>query len=263
MSKDDDHKYGSLVIPTYEEATSSRPHSSQSHREESGPLQDAERQGLLGRSAEEARDSQRRHGSYRQPTVESARTSYDSDLTMPEVSSDEEEEEALRHDMEQMEVVDSEAERRAQQRARIRLRFSKGLASITDKFSSIHLPTLPVSFPSFAFLTSRLPTVSERLKPSWPIILRLIALSVIASLVYGVFVIRVFSPKRVNLGKQYVPETFRAFVQSQVDPERIEGYLREITADDHVAGTKGSFFLAQWIRQHFEAAKLDNVWTEE
>ncbi|KAI9726169.1 MAG: hypothetical protein M1828_001842 [Chrysothrix sp. TS-e1954] len=263
MPKEDDLKYDSLLIPSYEEATSSRPSSSLSHQG-TGEAQDAERQGLLGRNTVEGQGSQRRNGNYHTPTVESARSSYDSALTDLELSNEGAEDAALRRDMEEMEVDDPAAERRAQQRGRLRERFSKSLASLSGTFSSMNLPTLPVSIPSLSFLTSRLPAVSDRYKPSWPIIARLVAIAFIAAVVYGVFFIRILSPtKGVNLGKQYIPESFRTFVQSNVDPNLIEHNLRQITADDHVAGTKGDFFLAEWVKERFEAARLDAVWNED
>ena len=258
MPKDENTKYDSLLIPSYEEAISSRPSSSQSVHQE----REDENQGLLGRVTSEGRGLQRQNGNYRAATAESARSSYDSALTDLELSEDEDEDVALRRDMEEMEVDDPAPERRAQQRAKLRQRFSKGLASISDTFSALNLRSIP-PLPSFRFVTSRIPSISDRYRPSWPIIARLIAITLIAALVYGVFFVRIFRPKGVNLGKQYVPESFRTFVQSHVDPGRIESYLRQITADDHVAGTKGDFFLAEWVKEHFEAAQLDAVWNEE
>lgn len=47
-----------------------------------------------------------------------------------------------------------------------------------------------------------------------------------------------------------------------VDPEVIQNYLREISYDDHVAGTKGDFFLAEWIEKLFHEANLDGVFVD-
>lgn len=267
MSKhDEEPKYDSLPIPTYEEATSSRPSSSLSQQGQDQNGYDVERQRLLSRRASAsatARHSQRVRGAYQAPTVESDRSSVDSDITDPEISDDDEAEAAeLRRDMEQMEVVDPDAERRAQQRAQMRQRFTKRIATLTSRFSSFHLPRIP--FPSFGSLFSRMPNFAQdpRLKPSWPIIARLIGLTLIAGLVYALFVIRVFNPG-ANFGQAYMPEPIRQFVLGSVDPSRIELYLREISSVDHVAGTKGDYFLAKYVEDHMNMAKLDSVWNDE
>ena len=74
---DDPHKYASLPIPSYEEAISLRPSSSQNHRGPGEISDDAERQGLLGQNA-----------GYQPPIADSPRSSEDSDLRLPEVNGD-------------------------------------------------------------------------------------------------------------------------------------------------------------------------------
>ncbi|KAG9888513.1 hypothetical protein KCU98_g16756, partial [Aureobasidium melanogenum] len=80
MSGQDPYKkYAHLPIPSYEEATSSRPSSSSNVNETSD---ETERQGLLGRQPSQSA----RNGAYRAPTAESPRPSEDSDLYLPEVN---------------------------------------------------------------------------------------------------------------------------------------------------------------------------------
>jgi N-acetylated-alpha-linked acidic dipeptidase len=79
----EDNRYANAPIPSYDEAIS--------QPSRSGPSEisdDAERQGLLGQSSQSQADTRTRAGGYRAPTVESARSSIDSDLTVPEMVED-------------------------------------------------------------------------------------------------------------------------------------------------------------------------------
>lgn len=247
--------YESLPIPTYEEATGSRPHSSQSFhgaQEVSHDAQRQERSGLLGAS------SSQRHGNYRAPTVESERSSFDSDVTSLRES---EEDEALREDMEQFEVTDPEGQRRAQRWERRRNNFHKRIAILTHSLSSIHLPTIPV--PRLDWLRSRMPQASPEYKPDWPIVARVFGLMLIVAFVYAMFALKIFGTSGPFLGQHYNPESVRAFVQGNIDRGKIEAYMNQVTYDAHVAGTRGDFFLAEYVEQHFNAAKLDKVSHED
>ena len=254
MAKTGQKHHDPLPIPTYEEAISSRSQSPRGAREISD---DAERQGLLG----QADVPPASNGNNQPPSVESERPSNESLFTLPDES--DEGDEGLQRDMEQMEVVDPGAERRAQQRARLRQRFSKHYSSLSNTISSIHFPTLPVQLPSFSFVTSRLPTISNQYKPGWPILARLFGLFVIVALVYGLVVLRFVSPGRTGVGQQYSPESVRSFVQGAVNPKNLERYLYQIAYGDHIAGTKGDYFLANLVEERFKSAKLDGVFTEE
>jgi N-acetylated-alpha-linked acidic dipeptidase len=123
-----------LPIPTYEEATSSRPTSQQSRLGPEEISDDAERQGLLGYGSSNSNNgagssSRRRNGYYQPPSVQSVRSSMDSDeLELPEVTGGDEDEDgpALRREMEQMEMLDAEAaDDDAARRARVRSRLSR------------------------------------------------------------------------------------------------------------------------------------------
>lgn len=259
----DKHDYASLPIPTYEEATSSRPSSAQNYRGPEEISDDAERQGLLGQhqgaggGAGAGNQQNRRNGGYRPPTAESPRSSEDSDLHLPEVTGeddeDEEEERELRRDMEEMEVLEPETGRQ-QRRTRMRRNLSKRLTTITNSLSSLSLPSFRrISFPSF-----RLPSIPEGYRVSWPIIARLFGLFVIATLIWMLFAFDII-PNRGHLATQYDPESVRVRVQAEVDETRIADYLKYVTSFDHVAGTEGDLYLAKWVEEMWGTALLDDV----
>lgn len=261
----DSEKYDALLpIPTYDEAISSRPSSSQSVRGSTRPEDDAERRGLLGGASASA--TVERNGNYHRPTVESVRSSCDDEFTSLD-SSEGEDEEDLRRDMEQMEVTDPEAERRAQQRARMRLRLQKGIATLTETLSNIHLPRMPGGWNMSSFRSPFTPfrnvAVPERMSISWPIVARLVALFIIAALVYVLVVLRVLPSRGIVVGQRYEAESVRNFLMRHVDATMIQRQLREVSFDDHIAGTKGDFFLASWMQKQFESAQLDDVATEK
>ncbi|KAL9051764.1 MAG: hypothetical protein Q9162_005816 [Coniocarpon cinnabarinum] len=272
MSKDSE-KYDSLPIPTYEEATS-RPSSSASRRGPGEVSDDAERQGLLNEQVASAGSSNnytssRRgrdgRGNYRPPTVESARSSYDSALTSPELTDEEDQADAeLRRDLEELEVSDPEAERRAQQRARMRREFHKRLATVTATFSNLHLPRFP-NITIFSSLRERFPRLPfpERGSVSWPIVARLVALLVIASVIYLLIAVKIVPGRGAVGGMRFEPDSIREFLIRHVDPSKIESHLRELSFDDHIAGTRGDMFLAHFVEDWFKQSKVDTVFRED
>ncbi|KAF2200718.1 Zn-dependent exopeptidase [Delitschia confertaspora ATCC 74209] len=262
MVSDEKHHYNAHLdapIPTYEEATSSRPSSSQSRLGPHEVSDDAERQGLLDRDSSGS-SSQRHNGNYHAPSVRSARSSEDSDSLHFGSESDNDEDAALRQEMEEMYVQDPEsAENGHTRRDRLRGRLSKRFYSITNSFSGFHMPKIP--WPSFGFgwLTSRLPSIPEQYKPGWAIIARLCGLILIISLVYWLIVSEIMpvGGGADGFGQPYNLERVRLFAQDSVDGSAIEDNLRYITSYDHVAGTEGSFFLAQWIENKFQESHMD------
>jgi len=81
--------------------------------------------------------------------------------------------------------------------------------------------------------------------------------------VYGLVIMRVLTWRVATPGQQFVSESVRNFVQSSVDPQSIKNYLYEVSYDDHVAGTKGDFFLAEWVHDLFIEAGLQDVHYDE
>ncbi|KAL9096706.1 MAG: hypothetical protein Q9165_001194 [Trypethelium subeluteriae] len=268
-----EYKYAeeeTLPIPSYEEATSSRPVSSQSISRH-GPTEvsdDAERQNLLGQPNNTTRFAgvRTRHGYYQPPSNQSARSSLeDEPLGSPDPrgaadgeEGDEGEEEGLRRDMEDMEMLDPEADdprqRRRERRQEMRRRMGKRWAMIRSRFSNWKLP-FRISYGEHMY--SRIPTIPEQYRPGLPVVARLFGLFVVASLVYSLFVFAILP--RSNHGTQYNPESVRQFVQGNVDENRIRENLRYITSYDHVAGTEGSYTLGKWIENMFNTAEMDQV----
>ena len=242
----------SLPIPTYEEAISSRPSSSQSFLGPSEVSHDAERQGLLGR-----RESQR--SGYEEPTVEPARSSLDflpsSHEQSPRTSL-----QGLRREMEQMDMLEPE-EREPSQNSLRASRLSKRITSLTHSLSSINLPFRQY-LPSGDYIRARIPSWPENFQMNWIILGRVFALFLVFSLAYLLFMSDLFivGPRR---GMQmYDPESVRKFLQEHVNETQISQYSEHATRFDHVAGTKGNFILAQWVEDLFQSASLEHVGLE-
>ncbi|WPH01960.1 Hypothetical protein R9X50_00481400 [Acrodontium crateriforme] len=265
-------RYANIPIPTYDEALLSQASSSTNLRGPHEISDDAERQGLLGQSPSTP-------SAYRPPTVESARTSLDSDLGLPEVSGDGEE--ARRHieEMDYMEGPDtSRRSPRPYHRTRLRNKFSQGWNNIWPTLSSIRLPrfrsiysSLPVDMDSrpspssgrFAWITQRWKAFSipERYRLSAPTVARLCGLFAIILLVYALVALDMF-PNRTTMGgiANYDPAKVREFVIDSVDGAAIQGFLYHITSYDHVAGTDGDFFLAKWMESRWrENGMFDEI----
>lgn len=257
-------QYANLPIPTYEEATSSRPASSQDHRGAAEISDDAERQGLLGRGEQDG---------HRHATVLSARSSEDSDLHLPEV---ELRGDGDRRQIEELDYLDPSADEPRRQRgtyhrARIRSQFSKRFANISATFSSLRLPSFrslytPVSNdtesttpPSrFASLTHLLHHISipQQCRISGPTFARFCGLFTIVAVVYALFATDIFPGNGTRLSGRFPPEGVRMFVQDTASGHRIRDHLRHITSYDHVAGTEGDYYLANWMLEHFSREAL-------
>lgn len=255
-------RYANIPIPSYDEAISSRPGSSTHQQRGAGEISDdAERQGLLGQDGPPAQ--------YHSPTVESERSSVDSDLRLPEVGGSNDE--ARRH-VEELDYLDptdlSRRSPRPYHRARLR-NISSRFSKISATLSSIRLPSLrsfyapvstttsdePISTPPvrtslFTRLRERIPPIPEEYRLSAPTAARLVGLATLFILFYILFTMDVFSGARRVTGR-FDPESVRAFVQENVDSERIAEYLTHITSYDHVAGTEGDLYMAEWMREHW------------
>ena len=264
---DEADKYANLPIPTYEEATSSRPTSSQNFRGPGEISDDAERQGLL------------EGGGYRPPTVESARSSEDSDLRLPEVNGHGNDARRQIEELDYLDPSDDASSRRPgfYHRARLLSNFSKRLANISATFSSIRLPSFrslytPVNSGDGqnddktpaepqtwrSRLTPRI-SIPEQYRMSLPIFARLCGLFLIAAMVYVLFALDIF-PGNGHMGRHFNPEAVRQFVQNNVQKENIASYLQHITSFDHVAGTEGDYYLATWMREQWlELGGFDDV----
>jgi len=240
----------SLPIPTYDEAIS-RPSSSQSFLGPEHISQDAERQGLLaGRAGH--------HGGYREPTVESARSSLDGMLPSSGEISRTGSTEELRREIQQMDVLEPGAE--GSRRNLLTGRFSKRITSLTNTLYAINLPPFRHWLPSWDYVKDRL----LRLKMNWIIMGRLFALLLVIFLAYLLFFSDLFRVGRAvgPGGKWFDPEVLRKHVRDHINETNIREHLRYLTSYDHMAGTSGGYQQAIYIRSLLEQAHLDDVGLE-
>ena len=94
--------------------------------------------------------------------------------------------------------------------------------------------------------------------------LRLFGLLLVVTVVYVFFISDLFSMNsRFLMGQSYPLQSVENFVQGQINETTIAETLKRITSYPHMAGTEGSFVLAEWIAQEFRKAELDDVELEE
>jgi hypothetical protein len=238
-------------IPTYEDATSSRPQPSQSFLGSREISHDAERQGLLGRAPQQQSSGSR----YEPPTVESARSSLDF-LPSSGESSARNSAESLRREMAEMEVLDPQGENRQSQRSRL----SKHITSLTNGLSSINLP-FRRWLPFFQWIRAQTPSITFRM--DWMVAIRLFGLIFLLSLTYLFFFTNLINFRRRPATRMFDPESVKVFVQGSVNETLIMENLEHATLFDHIAGTEGNYALARWVENAFNAARLENVELEE
>jgi hypothetical protein len=249
---DEKSHYESLPIPpTYEEATSSRPHSSLSHLGPEETSDDAERQGLLSHESSHP-EAAGRPSRYRPPTVESERSSIDF-LPGSNGSSERGSTENLRRELEQMDVEDP-ADQSSQSS------FSKRFTTFRRTLSSIHLPfrnyfaKFNIRFDCIRFPSADLDQYKCIL------LLRVLAVLIVAMIVYLLLVSDVLNLSRgMSMAQMYEPESVRIYVQSHINETHIADNLDMLTSFPHIAGTEGNYALAEWMEQKFVAAGLEDV----
>ena len=262
LDKSEAEPDGLLPIPTYEEATSSRPSSSQSYLGPAEISADAERQRLLDRDDTSAPPPSRRPNGYHPPTVESARSSAEFLPDLAAEHSARNSVEALRREISEMDVDDAQAAAaagRSGSSAR-----SKRVGGF--RLPTFRLPTISQWLPSSTFLSSvraRLAELPNPLKPvSGILLIRLLALLFVLSLGYLVFFTRVFR-RRGDDGQSFPLASVRAFVRGQINQTKIVENLQHASQWDHIAGTEGSFYLAKWIEGEMQAAGMDRSTLEQ
>ncbi|KAI6800660.1 glutamate carboxypeptidase 2 [Hortaea werneckii] len=290
MGDDPYKQYANIPIPTYDEATSSRPASSQQQRGPQEVSDDAERQGLLEEGNGGDGNGNRNRNRYQPPTVESARSSVDT-LDGVQVGDEADEDDGHRT-IEEMDYLDppdtSRRSPRLYHRARLRearTKWSQQLSNLSSTLSSIRLPgfrslyspvqasdntTSPPSTPTPSTpapttpwrtrLTSSL-SIPEQYRVSAPTLARLFGLFILMTFVYVLFAFDMFPGHgRLRGGAHFDPESVRSFVQQNLDSKNIEGYLAHITSFDHVAGTEGDYYLAKWMEEQWgETGALDQL----
>jgi Transferrin receptor-like dimerisation domain/Peptidase family M28/PA domain len=250
----DSQRYESLPIPSYEEATSSRPTSSHSRLGPEEVSDDAERQGLL-RYPQPSQTGEQ--NGYQPPTAESARSSLD--LLPSGDGSERGSTEGLRLEMEQLEVEEADNDN-GSHRSLLTNRFSKRITSFTNSLSSLNL-SFRRYIPSFSIPRIRPSTWTSAENHRIVILGRLFGAFLIVSVAYLLIASDVLSiGTRRTLTQVYDPEKIRAYIQNHINENgKIQEYLEYLTRDVHVAGTKGNLFYAEWIKDLFELASLKDV----
>lgn len=237
----------SLSLPTYDEAVNSRQSSSQSSLRAEETRTNAERQGLL---------PGREQNGYQAPSVESARSSLS--FSNPSRASTEE----LRHEMlMQMDVLEPEADG-GSTRGIIsrRNQLSKRIRSLTHSLSSLSLRQWS-PFPDH-FL-AKIPSLLRQIQPGWTIILsRLFALVLVICLIYLLFFSHVFTVGRKGGFSATNFPDIRDFVRSNANASSIRENSKHLTLFDHVAGTKGSYVLGEFVQDWLVDSGLEDVQME-
>jgi len=249
MDEKNKYRYENLPIPTYEEATSSRPVSAQSRVGPEEISDDAERQGLLRYNPRESRAP----GNYEPPSVESARPSIDSLDGIERESEDE-----VRREMQQMDIEDPNSDN-GSHRSLLTYRFSKRFTTLTNSFSSLHLPSFRQFIPSISW-----PRIDYQALDNNRVVIigRLFGIFLIVGILYVLIASDVlsFSRSRMNMGQMYDPESIRAYIQNHMNINGdMEASLEHITQFPHMAGTEGSFVLGEWVAELFKSAELEDV----
>jgi hypothetical protein len=94
---------------------------------------------------------------------------------------------------------------------------------------------------------------------SAPTAARLCGLAALILLFYVLFAMEVFTGGHRSNGR-FDPESVRAFVQENVDSERIAEYLTHLSSYDHVAGTEGDLYMAEWMHERWKLeGRFDDV----
>lgn len=126
-----------------------------------------------------------------------------------------------------------------------------------------------------ASLSSSIPWLSKlKFKPRWPsiqlnadmciLIGRLFAILLILAVVYLLFVSTLFTDAAQRMaGQMFDPESVRIHVQGMVAADKIMGHSKIISENDHLAGTQGDYFLAEYVKGVFQEFKLGKVRMEE
>ena len=181
----------SLSIPSYDEAITSRPSSSQSFLGPSEVSHDAERQGLLSHTILQ-------HGSYHAPTVESVRSSLDLLSSSGEISPRATED--LGRAMMEMEVQEPETTQR--------YRFSKHLTTLTHSLSSFNIP-FRQWLPSRDYISAKIPSLN------WVMFGRVFGLLLLISLAYLLFFSDLFTVDRRQGARVFYAESVKDYVRDR------------------------------------------------
>lgn len=263
MGPEKSRRASSPPIPSYDEATSA-----------SNPL-------LGGHNGSST--SNTRNG-YQPPVAQSVRSSEDSlyasrapfdgphVLTSDDDDTNSDTSEGLRRDLDDLDYHADDVELEELENGTLRRRRRQdgswkgalfGLRKRVGKWRNLWSFKIPhwssfSSLPSFSW-----PTIPNGLKNSGAIIARLFGLFTLIAAGYALFAFAIFPAAQNELAAMFDPEGVRQLAQSSVDPVRIKNYLNHISSFDHIAGTRGSFFLGEWIKDLMVVGGLDEVKMDE
>lgn len=239
-------------IPTYEEATSSRPLSRNDAGHIGGRSEAEERAGLLGQQS----------SNYRRPTVEDARDS--GDLLMgparPRRSSDE----SLHRELEQFEVIDPPTENQQSTSRRAYHQFQKRLStlasSVSSSFPRFRFPKLNLRFRWSGFPGISCTNFLEFFLPYYRLFIVFFALVI----VYSLLASDLFNfQARTILGQVFDPASVQNYAINHVRVEKIQHYLEYLTKFGHIAGTDGDRVLGKYIEDELISFGMDTVDTKD
>ena len=251
MADEKPNKYEALPIPSYEEAIgeSSRGSTpvSRTNNEEAHP---AEREGLLGNDPGGRLPVPTRRIGYRPPPTNTTntptRSEHDAFLNQQYEprNSEESHDDAVRQEMEEMEIQEPPAAQSL---------WGKRISSLSQSLSS----RLPRGW--------RLPKIKLR----WPVmdanfcilLGRIFAIVLVMAVVYLLFVSDIFPSAAQR--QMYDPEDIKNYAQGSVSGQRIMERLQKITQYDHLAGTEGDYALATFVEGIFTESNLEDVHMDE
>lgn len=262
-------------IPSYEEALASSSRFS-SYLGNGGASDESERQRLVlsesfdppdhsgdtdGSANRNGRnDGRSRSSNYRPPAVEPARGSLDSLISSNTSRADEGEEQGegdLHTDLEQMDMEDPlYPSSSSSSPSRLSKRLSQFQQTLKSFSFSRFIPrsNIKSKIKSFFF------AISSRLEgQKCMVALRLFALLFVITILYLLFASDLFNFGKINWGQVYEPESVRKFVESHVNDSAIAHNLDIMTRYPHMAGTEGSYVLAQWVEKRLADAHSDDV----
>ena len=235
-----------LPIPNYDEPVSPYQSSSLSILGDEERSNDAERQGL--RSEEE------QNGYQAHPVAAYARSSLSFGNNLRAST-----EELRSETITQMDVLEPETGRGNRRGNMLgRNHISKHITSLTHNLSSLSSRQW---LPCRDYFLARIPTVIRRFQPDRATVLsRSFALVLVVSLVYLLFfshvsIVGCRSPKSAT----NFPDMIREFVRSNANGSSIRQNFKYLTLLDHMAGTKGSHVLGEFVQDSFMESRLEDV----
>ncbi|RPA92986.1 Zn-dependent exopeptidase [Choiromyces venosus 120613-1] len=245
----------SLPIPTYEEATSSRAHSDVGDN----PHSNEEASHLLASS----------YGRYRQPTVETARSSLESSFLEEFGDSARPSRESLERAMVAMEILEPGQEEEGQRRrggeGGLRMHISKRISSITDSLSAISIPHHWRINPFRWFSCIRIPDLpcfGESFVPLYRFLGVIIGLILVYALLASDLVTLNPPPGAAGI-IEFDINALKDFIRDSIDKDNIEHYLEYLSRFDHTAGTEGDLVLAKYVEGKFKSFGLEGVGLDE